>query len=601
MFLSGGLRQTRLWTTTLPQLSLEEPTLRYAAMAIGALRKAYAVEGLPIGSVLSDTNKDYLNAVIYYCEALRLQSQASPTHEGLRTAMLSSLLFICFETLRSNMPVALKHITHGFSMLNELAACTENAPSLVSIAPAPPSLVQELLDCYRPLEQQSRSFMGSYRRAFFSQEAGMPGQPDRNSNSRPHQHSPPAQLGSGNPSHTSYDPREYSSTPVSDFSPPGSSSSPTATGASSKPANSSPPSIPGSPWGIRETTTPPVQEPRSIQDDLPSPQSQTSPRSQGSQTPFRPQRPPGIMPFTKHSPYFRPKISNITSLETLPAVFASLEEAQGYWSLLQKQMVQNVPLLMSATSQLNLSKMTDDTELERRLASVKKDPKISAFVAESRKWLHRWIEAFDPLFEAKMRDRIRDMQRYLEAANLRIEYLILEIYTSMTRFSDVQVANGLTPQYRELNTLAEALLQARPNCGFAMDAGVTWPLFVSAYSCRDPSVRADAMRILEQYPIRNALRDSRVFRAIALRNDEAERESAEWGDGEQAHWLRLRRREMVFEDFGRSVIFRSVRLNAENQWTLIEEAADFTIQKDGSLLWKQQPISESMSILSGVC
>ncbi|RSL76352.1 hypothetical protein CEP52_014421 [Fusarium oligoseptatum] len=159
-FLSGGLGNSRLWTITMPQLTLQEPTLRYAAMAVGALRKASNVEfeaSSPDADLMSD-NKHYLNAIIYYCEALRLQSKARPSKEGLRTAMLSSLLFICFETQRGNMPAALKHVTHGFSMLNELSACSEKAPDLVSIAPAPPALVQEILDCYKPLELQSPRF-----------------------------------------------------------------------------------------------------------------------------------------------------------------------------------------------------------------------------------------------------------------------------------------------------------------------------------------------------------------------------------------------------------------------------------------------------------
>ncbi|KAF4119948.1 Fungal Zn(2)-Cys(6) binuclear cluster domain [Geosmithia morbida] len=588
-FLSGGLSQTSLWTTTLPQLSLEEPTLRTAAMAIGALRKAYSYEGLPIGSVLSDDNRHYINAITYYCKALRLQTKAMPTNEGMRTALLSSLLFICFEAQRSNIPAALKHVTHGFTMLNELATCTENGPSLVSIAPAPPSLVQEILECYKPLEQQSRSFTGSYRKVFFFSETGAPNQPNQ-----------PFYTNS-----TMYTANNSTTLAGQMFNdtPPGGGSNPTGLGlnessAGSSPQTSSPPSLPGTPWSMNEAVTVLGQGQRNSHEGFPSPQSQTGPKSKSSQTPFRLQRPTRILPFSKHCPYFRPKHSNITSLGTLPITFSSIEEAWSYWGLLQKHLMQHQPLFIAATSQIDLAQVTDDADLERRFARAREMPEFSELITETRYWLQRWCEAFDPLYENKLRERDQDRQGYLEAASLRIEYLVAFIYGKLTRYSKLEIAMALTPQYRELNMLSETLLQARPSCGFSMDRGWTWPLYVTTYNCRDPAVRADAIRILEQYPICNALRDSRVIRAIALRNDEAERESAEGADGDEAHWLRMRRREIVFDDLGRSVIFRSVRRDhTDNRWVLIEEAADFTIQKDGLLPWKQQPISEAKSIL----
>lgn len=555
-FLSGGLASTRLWTVTMPQLTLEETTLRYGAMAVGALRKAY-LEG-------HEYNRHYLNAITYYCEALRLQYISSPTNEGLRTAMLSSLLFICFETQRANMPAALKHVMHGFSMLNELASCTEKAPGLVSIAPAPPALVQEILDCYKPLELQSRSFMGSYKKFFF------PPMP-----SRPGQHYLRAGEGASGPTlHQGQAGLAHRASP---------------------PLHS-PSSQVGTPW---QSQSPPVAQ-QAAQHSLPSPQSQGSPHSQaGQQSP--PRRPPGILPFTKHSPYFRPSWSEITNLDDLPKAFQTHEEAQGYWSLLQKQMVQYIPILTMTTSQLGLTKVKDDAELEAKLASVKQNPQIAKFIAESRYWLQRWIEAFDPLFQSNFRGRLDNPQSYLQVVNLRIEYLILYIYTAIPRYSGLITSKGLTPQYREINVLAEILLGARPSCGFAMDSGWTWPLFVTAFGCRVREVRMEAIRILGQYPIRNALRDSRVFRAIALKNQEVDDANTAYGDDEQAQWLRLRRRELVFEDFGTNIIFRSAQLDEMGRWVLIEEAADFILSEDGTLDWHRQPLSESSSILSGVC
>ncbi|KAI9163734.1 Transcription regulator lscL [Paramyrothecium foliicola] len=551
-FLSGGLDQTRLWTTTMPQLTLNEPTLRFAAMAIGALRKAYEIEGSSVD--LSTSNTHYLNAITFYCEALRLQSKAKPTKAGLRTALLSSLLFICFEAQRGNMPAALKHVTHGFSMLNELAACTNSAPGLVSIAPAPPALVQEILDCYKPLELQSRSFMGSYKKP-------LPPTADRLSTK------------------SSGPPRE------SDKSLPG--ASPTQ----------SPSSQPGTPW--QASTSSPNTQARG----LPSPSSMASPNSSHEQTPppsDRP-RPPGIAPFTKASPYFRPKQTSITLLAELPRIFQSFDEAQGYWILVQRQMVQFLPMLTITIAQLALPKATSDAEVELKLASVKQNQRISKFIAESRYWLQRWVEAYEPYYHNVVSQAGKYRAPYLQAINLRIEYLILYIYTATPRFGGLISARGLTPQYREMNGLITILLASRPNCGFAMDSGWAWPLFVSSFACRDPEVRCEAVRILEKYPMRNALRDSRVLRAIALKNQDVEATNARDGT-ENEQWLRLRRREVMFEDFGASVIFRFMQKDpVTGEWLLVEEVASSRVEFDGRLRWTRQSISDSISILGGVC
>ncbi|TQW02454.1 hypothetical protein V2A60_002499 [Cordyceps javanica] len=597
-FLSGGLSQTRLWTATMPQLTLEEPTLRYGAMAVGALRRACGPDNSL--AALTEDNKHYLNAVVLYCEALRLQAQAQPTREGLRTALLSSLLFICFESQRGNMPAALKHITHGFSMLNELAGCTTRAPDLVRIAPAPPAMVQEILDCYKPLELQSRSFMGSYKAFFFKGESRQ-GPPLQQPPEHPGQPPPPPSL----------EPRMMSpkSSPQQSIHMQSPAASDPSTPQSQQFGVLSPQSL-GSPLtqsttpGTAGSLTPP---PPSINTPLGPVQSMPGqvPGAPERPTGGLPQRPPGIAPFTKHSPYFRPKRTSITTLQEMPREFKDMEETQGYWALVQKNMVQYLPLLTATTAQLALAKAGSEAEVEAKLTAIRQNPSIAKFIADCRYWIQRWTEAYEPLYQSFVRNARAEPAAYLHAINLRIEYLVLYVYTTVPRYSGLITARGLTPQYREITVLAETLLRARPSCGFAMDSGWTWPLFIAAFGCRDPAVRADAARILGQYPIRNALRDSRVYRAIALRNEEVERAvAADAGDGvdDNKRWVRLRRREILFEDFGASVVLRSVRRDPDTGvWEPIEEIADFRVRPDGHLNWRRQPISDATSILGGVC
>lgn len=563
-FLSGGLIRAKLWAATMPQVSLDERPLRYGAMAVGALRKALATSNRPHGALEPD-NRHYMNALNYYCEAMRLQSTAVPTNDTLRTALLSSLLFICFESLRGNLPVALKHMVHGFSMLNELANCTTVAPGLVRIAAAPPAMVQEILDCYKPLELQSRSFMGSYQKFFYTQN-------------KPGVNGGPAQA-------IPSPPISYVRTPPSQASsPPGGPNTPQYTGLPSPDSQASPMSQAGgsSPNSSNPPTSPPS-------------------RPGGPPPGGMPPRPPHIQPFSKHSPYFRPRLTHVTDIDEMPVIFASFEESAAYWSLVQKQMVKSLPLLTMTTAKLRLPHARSEAEVEMKLNSIRQNEQLSAFVADSRFWIQRWFAAYEPLYLDAVRNAENNRQLYLEAINVRMEYLILYIYTTMPRYAGLITARGLTPQYREMAQHAETLMASQQTCGFAMDAGWTWPLFISAFSCRDPSVRAYAIDVLGKYPMRNALRDSRVFRALAVKNQELERTIAKEGD-ENTQWLRLRRREVLFDDFGASVVFRSpVKNETTGEWELIEEAATFDLNEDGSLTWQQREISDANSILGGVC
>ena len=53
---------------------------------------------------------------------------------------------------------------------------------------------------------------------------------------------------------------------------------------------------------------------------------------------------------------------------------------------------------------------------------------------------------------------------------------------------------------------------------------------------------------------------------------------------------------------GTNIIFRSSQMDYETgEWKLVEEAANFMVQEDGTLDWQRQPLSESLSILAGVC
>ena len=64
-----------------------------------------------------------------------------------------------------------------------------------------------------------------------------------------------------------------------------------------------------------------------------------------------------------------------------------------------------------------------------KLESVKQNPRISQLAAESRYWLQRWAEAFDPLYRGNTKQQ-NDLHTYMQTANMRLSFLILYIYTA---------------------------------------------------------------------------------------------------------------------------------------------------------------------------
>lgn len=163
-------------------------------------------------------------------------------------------------------------------------------------------------------------------------------------------------------------------------------------------------------------------------------------------------------------------------------------------------MIAYAPMLTMITSKLGLTQVVTEAELDMRLSSVNHNPNVGKFIAETRYWLSRWAEALEPVYQVICRNASHDPRTYLHAISLRIEYIILYIYTTVPRFSGLITAKSLTPQYREI------------------------------------------------------------------------------------------------------IVYRSAQKNHDTgQWELVEEIADFTVLPDGRLDWHRQPVSESASILSGVC
>jgi hypothetical protein len=132
------------------------------------MKLAIDASGLP--APLQDHSEElrqsphYNNAIRYYLEAIReVRSSANSTSDdGMREAILCSLLFTIFESLEGRLNAATKHLNHGVTIIGQLlnAHGYEDFINL-SLSKLPPEHIidHEILRIYRVLDAQSWSYI----------------------------------------------------------------------------------------------------------------------------------------------------------------------------------------------------------------------------------------------------------------------------------------------------------------------------------------------------------------------------------------------------------------------------------------------------------
>jgi hypothetical protein len=159
--LGGSWFPTNLFSDVIPQLGLTEPAIRYAAIAVGALASAVSpntVTHLPSGpSHETASRQHYNNAVTYHGHALRLvrvglQGDVSSDY-ALRVAVISCLLFACFEALHDSTEEALNHINHGLSIIDQFMF----TPDTIYLSVSPALSTASIGSDHREQQQSSSS------------------------------------------------------------------------------------------------------------------------------------------------------------------------------------------------------------------------------------------------------------------------------------------------------------------------------------------------------------------------------------------------------------------------------------------------------------
>ncbi|KFY51578.1 hypothetical protein V497_09027 [Pseudogymnoascus sp. VKM F-4516 (FW-969)] len=132
-----GYYSSSFWDYLVLQASVAEPSLRHAVIAIAALHEEFTTKHLG-GVSLGHKNAESIFAVKQYMKAIsHLRRSLSARKQAPLTALMSCLLFVCFDYLRGNFDSAMLHLQSGLEIFGDLRGQGEEDGDIAeqSIAP----------------------------------------------------------------------------------------------------------------------------------------------------------------------------------------------------------------------------------------------------------------------------------------------------------------------------------------------------------------------------------------------------------------------------------------------------------------------------------
>lgn len=131
------------------------PAIRHAALALSALHKEYAIEGITKpgdDQINSNALQQYIKALHYMQEYL---SSKEPLDE--KTVLIGCKLFYCIEIARQDYKAALRHVKSGLRILKDWKAKQKKQP-LSNMNSGPTDDVNDLIENFSHLDVQIRVF-----------------------------------------------------------------------------------------------------------------------------------------------------------------------------------------------------------------------------------------------------------------------------------------------------------------------------------------------------------------------------------------------------------------------------------------------------------
>jgi hypothetical protein len=162
----AGGSERGFWESLLPQAGQQEPVVRNAIVALGTLHEDYQLREGKYSNQLID-EPSYQHALQLYGKALRQLNghlhQGST--QGAKLAIISSILFACFEVLRRNNMAAVIHyqagmreLTRQMNLTKAAAMSPKGSSSPPALNPIPQGELDELLRVFARYDIQACTF-----------------------------------------------------------------------------------------------------------------------------------------------------------------------------------------------------------------------------------------------------------------------------------------------------------------------------------------------------------------------------------------------------------------------------------------------------------
>lgn len=119
-----GYFDSSFWERLLLAASSQKPALRHAVIALGSLHED-ALQKRQQCSSESENARNMHFAALQYAKAIRaLRTSLSEGREEPLTALMSCILFVCFDSLRGSFESAMIHLRSGHKVLQETRRST---------------------------------------------------------------------------------------------------------------------------------------------------------------------------------------------------------------------------------------------------------------------------------------------------------------------------------------------------------------------------------------------------------------------------------------------------------------------------------------------
>ncbi|TVY42139.1 Transcriptional regulatory protein [Lachnellula subtilissima] len=120
-----GFYNTGFWEYLILQTSAVEPALRHSVIAIGAVHEEFATKRLDQGPGLPPS-EGFTFATNQYTKAIgHLRRSLATGKQKPLTALMSCILFVCFDSLRGYFESAMVHLQSGLRILRDMNRTTD--------------------------------------------------------------------------------------------------------------------------------------------------------------------------------------------------------------------------------------------------------------------------------------------------------------------------------------------------------------------------------------------------------------------------------------------------------------------------------------------